>query len=293
MKILEARSLSSKTTYINLGLFILFGVIPFFAAFIYAVGYSFGMLGVLNDGFTLRFWENILSSGEFVKSFFYSAAIALVSMILSVGGALWVSLNYKKELNKKFLSFMMYLPLAIPGIVTGFFIIQLFSKAGFFARVCYQLGIIEQPSQFPDLVNDNLAIGIIMAFVSLVLPFFVLLFLNVYKNERVEELSTLAQSLGASKSYTTKKVVLPILIKKTRTLIALYYIFLLGAYEVPLLLGQESPQMLSVLIIRETRQFDITKLSEGYVVAVIYTLIVTAAALLLFLPKRQKLRYES
>jgi len=67
----------------------------------------------------------------------------------------------------------------------------------------------------------------------------------------------------------------------------LYFIFLLGAYEVPLILGQESPQMLSVLIIQEIKQYDLDKISEGYVVAVLYTLIVSAAAIVLFLPKRK------
>ena len=126
----------------------------------------------------------------------------------------------------------------------------------------------------------------------MVLPFFVLLFLNVYKNERIAELSVLAQALGASKIQVSKKVFLPILLQKTWVLIVLYFIFLLGAYEIPLILGQESPQMLSVLIIREIKQYDLTKISEGYVVAVIYTAVVAVAAIALFLPKKRN-TYET
>lgn len=267
--------------------FILIGVVPFAAAFIYALLYSFGIIGVVNTGFTLKFWEAVLVSGEFFKSFGFSAMIALVSIVLSVGGALWVTLYFREQLAQKFLSFITYLPLAIPGIVASFFTFQLFSKSGFFARISYQLGWIEQASEFPDLVNDAYGIGIILAFVTMVLPFFVLLFLNVYKNERLEELSILAQALGAKKSQVTLKVFLPIMLKKTWILIVLYFIFLLGSYEIPLILGQESPQMLSVLIIREIKQFDLNKISEGYVVAVIYTVIVAVAAILLFLPKNR------
>lgn len=285
--------MSSKSSYISIGFFILIGVLPFFAALLYALGYSLGLFGILNDGFTTTFWENIFRSGEFLKSFGYSAIVAALAVILSVGGALWVVLSFKEKLNSSFLSFMLYLPLAIPGVVTGFFVLQLFAKAGFFSRIAYQLGFINRPAQFPDLVNDSLAIGIITAFISLVLPFFILLFINVYKNERLEELSVLAKSLGAKKSQVTRRVVLPILLKRTKTLIALYFIFLLGAYEVPLLLGQESPQMLSVLIIRETRQFDLTKISEGYAIAVVYSVIVALVAILLFLPKRKKAVYEN
>ena len=268
-------------------LFVLVGVVPFAAAFVYALLYSFGIIGIANDGFTLKFWESVITSGTFFKSFGYSFLIALVAVAISVGGALWITLKFREQLEKRFLSFIIYLPLAIPGIVTGFFTFQLFSKGGFFARISHKLGFITEASQFPDLVNDGLAIGIIFSFITMIMPFFVLLFLNVYKNERVEELSILAQSLGASANQVTQRVFLPILIKKTWVLIVLYFIFLLGAYEVPLILGQESPQMLSVLIIQEIKQYDLDKISEGYVVAVLYTLIVSIAAFVLFLPKKK------
>lgn len=264
----------------------LIGVVPFACSFGYALLYSFGVIGVVNDGFTTEFWASVLKSGTFFSSFLYSALIALVAVILSVGGALWITLKFRNELEKKFMSFVIYLPLAVPGIVTGFFTLQLFSKGGFFSRLAYTMGWITETSQFPDLVNDALAFGIVLSFITMLMPFFVLLFLNVYKNERIEELSILAHSLGANSKQVSKRIFLPIMLKKTWVLIVLYFIFLLGAYEVPLLLGQESPQMLSVLIIQEIKQYDLTKISEGYVVAVLYTIIVSIAALVLFLPKK-------
>ena len=269
-------------------MFVLVGVVPFAAAFVYALLYSFGIIGVANKGFTFQFWESVLASGTFFTSLGYSALIALVAVSISVGGALWITLKFRRQLEKRFLSFIIYLPLAIPGIVTGFFTFQLFSKGGFFARISHKLGWITEAAQFPDLVNDGLAIGIILSFITMIMPFFVLLFLNVYKNERVEELSILAQSLGANAKQIVSRVFLPILLKKSWVLIVLYFIFLLGAYEVPLILGQESPQMLSVLIIQEIKQYDLDKISEGYVVAVLYTLIVSVAAIALFLPKRKR-----
>lgn len=279
--------MKSSWRNISLVFFILIGVVPFLAAFIYALLYSFGIVGVVNTGFTLEFWEAVLESGEFFKSFFHSAAIALVSMVISVGFSLWMTLKFRNELETKFLSFVTYLPLAIPGVVAAFFTFQLFSKAGFFSRLSNAIGWTNEAAQFPDLVNDGYAVGIILTFATMVIPFFVLLFLNVYKNERVADLSVLAQSLGASKKQVVRRVFLPILLQKTWILLVLYFIFLMGSYEIPLILGQESPQMLSVLIIREIKQYDLTKISEGYVVAVIYTVIVSIAVLALFLPKNR------
>lgn len=256
------------------------------AAFIYALLYSLGIVGVVNSGFTLEFWKSVFQSGEFLKSFGYSALIAGVSVVISVALALWLALKLEKELNKPFLSFIIYLPLAVPGVVSAFFTFQLFSKSGFFSRFAYKFNWISEARQFPDLVNDQYAIGIILTFITVVLPFFALLFLNVYKNERIKDLEKLSYSLGANSKQTTWKISLPILIKKTWTLIALYFIFLLGAYEIPLILGQESPQMLSVLVIREIKQYDLTKISEGYVAAVVYTFVVSLAAIALFSNKK-------
>lgn len=279
--------MNDKRSYIGLLFFGLIGVLPFAAAFLYALLYSFGLAGALNDGFTTEFWVAALASGELLKSFGYSAAIAALSLLVSVSLALWLTLQFRKEFERKLLSFVIYLPLAIPGVVAAFFTFQLFSKAGFFSRLAYRFGWITEARQFPDLVNDQYAIGIILTFITIVTPFFVLLFLNVYKNERVEELARLSFSLGATPRQVVWRVSLPLLLRRTWTLIALYFIFLLGAYEVPLILGQESPQMLSVLIIREIKQYDLSKISEGYVVAVIYTIVVTVAAVLLFSQKKR------
>ncbi|GLR16923.1 ABC transporter permease [Portibacter lacus] len=268
--------------YIGILFFILIGITPFALSFGYALLYSFGVIGVANSGFTLEFWKAVFESGEFVKSLFYSIAIALVSTVISVSLALWFTLAFEKKLRGRILSFVIYLPLAIPGIVASFFTVQVLSKAGFFSRLFNKIGITSGISDFPDLINDPYAIGITLVFISVVMPFFLLLFLNVYQNERVAELAELSRSLGASERQTIWRVSLPVLIKKTWTLIALYFIFLLGAYEIPLILGEESPQMLSVLIVRELKQFDLSKISEGYVVAVIYTVIVSIATILLF-----------
>jgi putative spermidine/putrescine transport system permease protein len=257
-------------------------------AFGYAVLYSFGLIGIANKGFTTDFWVKVLKEGEFWNSFLYSSLIATVTMVISIGLALLMVVKHHSDFKKKYISFIGYLPLAIPGIVAAFFSVQVLSKSGFFSRISYNIGLINDLTQFPDLINDFYAIGIISTFISVVTPFFILLFLSVYQNERIDDLTTLAQSLGSNPSQSTWKVTIPILLQKARRLIALYFIFLLGAYEVPLILGRESPQMLSVLIVRDLRQYDLSQISEGYVVAVIYTLIVGLITFLIFSQRKER-----
>lgn len=257
-------------------------------AFGYAILYSFGVIGIANKGFTIEFWVKVLSEGEFWNSFLYSSIIALLTMVLSIGIALLMVVKYHSDFKNKYISFISYLPLSIPGTVAAFFSVQVLSKSGFFSRIFYNIGFIDDLTQFPDLINDFYAIGIIATFISVVTPFFILLFLSVYQQERIEDLTTLAQSLGSNQSQSTWKITIPILLQKTWRLIALYFIFLLGAYEVPLILGRESPQMLSVLIVRDLRQYDLGQISEGYVLAIIYTLIVGLITFLIFSQRRER-----
>ncbi|WP_236665018.1 ABC transporter permease subunit [Marivirga atlantica] len=287
MKISEPMLLKNRG---NIGILLFFGVIimPFAIAFLYALLYSFGLVGILNDGFTIAYWLTVLSAPQLGYSFLYSALIAAVSVIFSVGLSLFTVLYLKKALNKPFINFMLYMPLAIPGIVSAFFTYQLFARTGFFSRLSYQLGIITEAASFPDLINDQFAFGIILTFISLLAPFFILFYLNLYKNENLEALERVAISLGANPKLATLKVSLPILLKKSQTVVLLYFIFLLGAYEVPLILGQESPQMLSVLILQELRQFDLNKIPEGYTMAVIYTSVVSLITFFIFRSQKNK-----
>lgn len=276
-----------KTINIPLVIFYILGLLPVFLAFCYAVLYSFGLIGIANKGFTFGFWKEVLNDGEMLTSFLYSGAIAGVTIIVSISLALMMVVRYNSDFKNKYISFIGYLPLSIPGIVAAFFSVQVLSKSGFFSRIAYNIGLIDNLVQFPDLINDYYAIGIITTFIAVVTPFFILLFLSVFEQERINDLRILAQSLGATSSQATWKVSIPLLLQKTWRLIALYFIFLLGAYEVPLILGRESPRMLSVMIVRDLRQYDLSQISEGYVVAVIYTVVVGLITFLVFSQKKE------
>ncbi len=278
--------MKNKEDHIALGLFVLFAILPFFASLIYAFLYSVGLVGIANTGFTFDFWQKVLTNGEFVTSFGFSFLIAAISTFISVSGALLITFKFREELEKTSFGFLMYLPLAIPGIVTSFITFQVMSKGGFISRLAYNSGVISDLGQFPELVNDSLAIGIILSYITMTLPFFVLTFINIHRNERVEELSSLAVSLGATPPQVTRRIFIPLLLQRARVLIILAFIVTMGGYEVPLILGRQSPQMLSVLIIRELKQYDLTKISQGYVEAVIYTMLVALTVILLFRTKK-------
>ncbi len=279
---------SKKFNYLIYALLLLFAVLPLVAGLGFAVLYSVGLVGVLNNGFTGEHWMMIFSEGNILQSFLYSAAIAIVSLIISVSLALPVSLKHHQSFRKGLLSYLIYMPLAFPGIVAAFFFFQFLTKSGVVSRLLFQLRLISSIDQFPDLINDTFGIGMIATHVFLSFPFFVLLFVNIIKTERIVEYQQLASTFAATKWQSLFRVSIPMLLQKALPNIILYFIFIFGAFEVPLLLGRSNPEMVSVLAVRKLQRFNLLDIPQGYAIAVLYTIFVFILLVFLFKVKSRQ-----
>lgn len=266
----------------GLALFVLLALLPIGFSILYAAAYSTGLAGLLSEGFTLDHWRVLTQRSEIWTSFALSIYIAGATVIITVSLALFIALYLKRSLDKGPLSYAIYFPLALPATVAAFFVFQLLSAAGYVARVFVSMGLIDEIAQFPSLVNDAGGIGILVAHIGLAIPFFVLLFHEIYRSENVEGLSALARTLGASNAQVTYRVKAPILLQRATTNITLLFIAVLGSYEIPLLLGRQAPQMISVLTMRKYEMFDISQKPEAFIVALLYTGFVLALLILVF-----------
>jgi putative spermidine/putrescine transport system permease protein len=254
--------------------FMLLVVLPFAGSLIYAILYAFGLTGILSIGFTTTHVSGMLQNPEMFFSLGYSFYIAFCSILLALILSLSGVLLFKTTISKSKWSFFSYLPLALPAIVTAFVSLQVFNKTGVLSRVLYQINIIKNLNQFPDIVNDKFGIGIILTHVFMATPFFLIFFSNIYEAENVKALSNVAKSLGALSTKIAKTIVIPILLKKGLNTILLYFIFVFGSYEIPLILGQQSPQMISVLIVRKMQRYNLMDIPQGYFLSIVYLLAV-------------------
>lgn len=255
-------------------LLVLLAIVPLVLGFGYALLYSFGVVGVLNHGFTLQNWKDAFANNEVMFSFLYTICLSLVSLFLCVAFGVFIALRLQEKLKKGIASYFIYLPMAFPAVVAAFFFFQFLGNSGLLSRLLYKLGIIHTITSFPNLVNDRYSIGILVAQVFLTLPVFVLIYLAILTNENVDRLKLVAASLGASKKQVLWRITVPTLLKKSFPTIVLYFIFKLGTYEIPLLLGRSSPETISVLIVRKMQRFNLMDIPQGFVVAVIYALLV-------------------
>jgi len=283
--------LKNRNINIAIVVYLLVTIVPLFAGLGYALLNSFGLAGIISNGFTLSYWHIFFTSGEFEKSFLYSFILTLVILLLSVIISLIISISYNSNVNTGKSAYLFYIPLAIPFMVAGFLTYQLFNPTGFFSRVAYSLHLTSSPSNFPDITNDALSIGIVITHVFIATAFLTILFAGIFKNEKIEELAILATSIGANRREINRRVVIPIILKKTFPSITLYGIFILSSYEIPLLLGRQTPQFISVAIANKFQKFNLQDIPLAYCMAVVYTFIIIL--ILFYLSKRNKLYHEN
>lgn len=257
-------------------------VSPLLLGFGYSLGYSLGLVGSLGKGFTLQHWERLIANHEALGSIGYTVYLALASLILSVAIALaisyWLTFN---ERQSKWLYNALFLPLAVPPLIAAFAFAHAISPSGLLSRIGYWLGVYDSIEAFPRLINDKIGLGIIMAHIFMVAPFFSIIFRQMASQERLPDLRKMSSTLGASHRFFAFRVFVPVLLKKASPLMLLYGIFFFGTYEVPLLLGRQSPQAITIFITEKMDKFDLMNIPVGHAMAVVYTLIVGLLATLL------------
>jgi len=263
--------------------------LPLGLALGYAALYSLGLVGLLSDGFTLRNWAELLT-GEFGRSIAFSAYVALASIAGALGVALALLLAARPTLAEPAAYRLLFLPLTLPPIVAAFVVYQVLSGGGVVSRVAWHAGGVGGPGAFPALVQDPYGVGIILTHTLLVFPFLLLVLLNLWQNENLSELSRVAASLGAGRRHVVMKVQLPLLLRGIFPLAALYFVFFLGAYDIPLVLGASSPRMMSVLVLEKLQRYNLADIPVAYAMATWYALLCLATIAVLY--SRFRRRYQ-
>jgi putative spermidine/putrescine transport system permease protein len=259
-------------------LFVLLVLAPVTLSLVYAALYGAGLAGLFASGVTIAHWRKVIEAAETWASLGLSVSVAGAVVILTTAIALPLSLAFRKRLQAGYLAYALTLPLAIPGTVAGLLGMQLLGGAGLVSRICFHLGLSGGVADFPPLIQDPWAIGIVITHFFLAVPFFVFLFAEIHASERIGPLCELAAMLGARSSQSLRRVALPILLRQARPTLALLFVVVLASFEIPLMLGRQAPQMASVLIWRKYALFDVSQKPEAYVLALSFALIALAIA---------------
>jgi len=255
---------------------------PVLAGLVFMLLYSTGLIGLLAHGFTLRYWHDVLDDRQTWITLAYSLTMGLASLAASLVLALALQAALGARLRRGALRGLLFVPLAVPPLVAALLSVEVLGNAGLLARLAHTLGWIDQPGDFPTLLFTPSGIGIVLTHMTLVTPFLLLLLDRLGRNARVADLMQVARTLGASRWQAWRQVCLPVLMRAGMPVLSVYFIALMGAFEVPLLVGAQYPSMVSVLIQRRFSQFDISTRPEAYVLASLYACLAMGLLLALF-----------
>ncbi|SMY09390.1 ABC transporter permease [Flavimaricola marinus] len=218
----------------------------------------------------------IFSDREFYLSFALTFHIAftstVISCVLAVGAAL---LLRRAFIGRVIINFLFQLNLTVPHLVGAIGILYLFSQSGSFARLAAEWELIARPAEFPALVYDPYAIGIILQYVWKEVPFIGVIILANMQTIG-EDYESVARSLGASKWQSFRHVLLPLIAPGLSSASVIVFAFTFGAYEIPALLGANYPAALPVLAYRSYTDVDLASRPEAMAIAILIALLSAA-----------------
>ena len=229
------------------------------------------VIGLTDPDFSA--YIKVFTDKEFYLSFLLTFHIAftstVISSILAVGAALLLRRNF---VGRGIVNFLFQLNLTVPHLVGAIGMLYLFSQSGSFARLAHEFNMIEKTSDFPALVFDPYAIGIILQYVWKEIPFIGVIVLANMQSIG-EDYESVARSLGASKWQSFRYVLLPLIFPGILSASVMVFAFTFGAYEIPAILGANFPAALPVLAYRKYTDVDLAARPEAMAMAIIIALL--------------------
>ncbi len=211
----------------------------------------------------------VFTSREFYLSFLLTFHIAftstVISSILAIGSALLLRRTF---VGRSLINFLFQLNLTVPHLVGAIGMLYLFSQSGSFARLGAEWNLIAKPSDFPALVFDPYAIGIILQYIWKEVPFIgVIVLANM--QSLGEDYESVARSLGASKWQAFIHVLMPLIFPGVLSASIIVFAFTFGAYEIPAILGASYPKALPVLAYQKYTDVDLAARPEAMAMAIV------------------------
>lgn len=241
----------------------------------YLAAGALGLVGNADRGALGR----VLRDGAVWRSALLSLWIAGTGTIVALGGAVLITVllggNSRVERVTRSIA---ALPLPVPNVAAAVAVLLLLSQSGWLSRVAMQMHLIAGPSQFPALVYDPWAIGVIAAVVWKELPFLTLVALSL-QSLRGDALMDAARTLGATPWQAMRTVTMPLLLRGMAPSIIAVFVFVLGSLELPMVLAPSSPLALPLLIQERRQALDAASHGEAYVIALLATALALIAAI--------------
>lgn len=232
---------------------------------------------------TLEYYKEVLTRPDTLQSLKYSLYIAFVSAFFAAFiGTLLCFLLVHQGRTKGGIMRIVQLPIIVPHVVVALFVVNILSQNGILARICAAAGLISEQQQFPMLIYDTGGIGVILAYLWKEIPFIVYFVISMMANIN-SRLGEAAVNLGASTWKAFTKVTLPLCMNTILSGFLIVFVFALGAYELPFLLGATLPKALPIQAYIEYSKPDLKARPYAMALNGVVVFISLAAAVIYYL----------
>lgn len=202
-------------------------------------------LPVPHEGTLFSAYEALLQP-HILESAIHSLWVGGASALLSVGiGSVVAYQIWRLPPNLEKFTVVYKIPLILPHIGVAFIILVFWSQSGVVASLAHQLGLISEPGHFPSLIHGTHGAAMILAYVLKEVPFVIILALAVLKRLDRRLVQTAAM-LGAGPVAVFRQVALPHMRPAMSTAFIILFLYGFGAFDIPFLLGDSAPSMLSI-----------------------------------------------
>lgn len=233
---------------------------PVLVGCLYSAASAFGLAGAGARGFDTARVSRVYADAETWRSVGWTLYTAGLATVIASVLALVISVRLQRSAAGRFLA---TLPIAVPYVATGLAALLMLSQSGLLARLAFAMGLIAQPSDFPALVYDRPGVALVLSYVWKELPFLTLTALAVLDTGG-SALTDAARTLGASAKATFRRVTLPLLWRGIAPAAIAAFAYLVGQYELAVLLAPSDPLPLAVLTYERAQDADLTRRGDAH-----------------------------
>ena len=219
------------------------------------------------------FFMALWGESSFWTSLWLTLYYAIVATLLSLIFGILLALALVRTFPSKTLYKYLYkLPLMIPYTVGIALAVIMLGNGGMLSRIMAFVGMIDDPSQFPQILKTHMGWGIIAVYVWKQTPFVALTIYAVLLGVG-RETEEAAAILGASKRQIFFQVTLPQILPGVISSTLIIFAFNIGAFEAPFILGGGFPDTLPVVAWRYFNDADYTLQLQGMATVVSIALV--------------------
>ena len=237
--------------------FILFNLLPLLIPFLAIIGggllvTTLQSLGLLMFSYQyedmLFAYKELFADTWFVRSAIFSLYVALSATLISIVlGTLFAYMVWRLPARYHSRTVIYKIPLILPHIAVGFIAVIVLSKTGILSSMAYQLGIIHSFESFPNLLYTRSGIDLILAYIYKETPF-VMVMVYAILSRFDKRLMETASMLGASRPRIFFTLILPFIMPILNTTFIILFIFSFGGFDLPFVLGDSYPGMITIRI---------------------------------------------